>query len=360
MTTAGWVEQFGRVVVEGQASGVPVVASDSGALPDVVGGDGLLVPPGDPAALATPSSASSTSRACGPGCATAGLGTVGRFSWASVAEVQQRPLRAAVAGVDRTRRRAGCDGGHGGDGRATRGGRGARAVSTAPAAGPAGRGRGSPESGRSSASRRAHGRRRLDVTRGEEERRRRPPSRPGRRCRPPPRPGRGTWPRPPPGRTPPPGAGASRIDDDASSPSVSLTCPRNVTDAAQPSSSRGARARAGARPSPATTSCQPRSPRPLAGPRPEATSGAFSASSRCSITTRRRLECRLRAIRPPRSGSPSSAPCAAGHELTDGDLGHDRTRTVTLASARLTAEEPRTAAKWRVATTGARSTRWAR
>ncbi len=48
----GWLEQFGRVVVEGQASGVPAVASASGALPDVVGEAGLLVPPGDPAALA--------------------------------------------------------------------------------------------------------------------------------------------------------------------------------------------------------------------------------------------------------------------------------------------------------------------
>ena len=47
----GWLEQFGRVVVEAQASGVPVVASASGALPDVVGEDGLLVPPRDARAL---------------------------------------------------------------------------------------------------------------------------------------------------------------------------------------------------------------------------------------------------------------------------------------------------------------------
>ncbi len=47
----GWVEQFGRVVVEAQASGVPVVASESGASPDVVGDSGLLVAPGDPPAL---------------------------------------------------------------------------------------------------------------------------------------------------------------------------------------------------------------------------------------------------------------------------------------------------------------------
>jgi glycosyltransferase involved in cell wall biosynthesis/GT2 family glycosyltransferase len=47
----GWQEQFGRVVVEAMAAGVPVVASRSGALPEVVRDAGVLVPPGDPGAL---------------------------------------------------------------------------------------------------------------------------------------------------------------------------------------------------------------------------------------------------------------------------------------------------------------------
>lgn len=47
----GGEEAFGRVAIEGLASGLPVVVSDSGGLPETVGPAGWTVPPGDPQSL---------------------------------------------------------------------------------------------------------------------------------------------------------------------------------------------------------------------------------------------------------------------------------------------------------------------
>lgn len=51
-TTASVREQFGRVITEAQACGVPVIGSASGAIPDVIGAGGWVVPERDPPALA--------------------------------------------------------------------------------------------------------------------------------------------------------------------------------------------------------------------------------------------------------------------------------------------------------------------
>jgi len=51
-TRPNWKEQFGRALVEAMASGVPVIGSNSGAIPDVIGEAGLIFPEGDAQALA--------------------------------------------------------------------------------------------------------------------------------------------------------------------------------------------------------------------------------------------------------------------------------------------------------------------
>ena len=49
-TTARWREQFGRMLIEAMACGVPVAASRSGEIPHVVGDAGALLPEREPAA----------------------------------------------------------------------------------------------------------------------------------------------------------------------------------------------------------------------------------------------------------------------------------------------------------------------
>ena len=51
-TTRSTLEQFGRVIVEAQSCGVPVIGSSSGAIPSVIGDGGWVVPERDPQALA--------------------------------------------------------------------------------------------------------------------------------------------------------------------------------------------------------------------------------------------------------------------------------------------------------------------
>jgi glycosyltransferase involved in cell wall biosynthesis len=52
-TRPNWAEQFGRVLIEAMASNVVVVASDSGAIAEVLGDAGIVVPEDDVPAFAS-------------------------------------------------------------------------------------------------------------------------------------------------------------------------------------------------------------------------------------------------------------------------------------------------------------------
>jgi glycosyltransferase involved in cell wall biosynthesis len=75
------------------------VASDCGALPDVAGEAGLLVPPGDPVALAAALSRFLDEAGLWERLRDAGTRNVTRYSWASVATQQQAFYERALAGT---------------------------------------------------------------------------------------------------------------------------------------------------------------------------------------------------------------------------------------------------------------------
>jgi len=52
LTSAGWKEQFGHVLIEAMACQVPVIGSNSGEIPHVIGDAGLIFPEGDAKGLA--------------------------------------------------------------------------------------------------------------------------------------------------------------------------------------------------------------------------------------------------------------------------------------------------------------------
>jgi phosphatidylinositol alpha-mannosyltransferase len=88
-------ESFGIVLVEAMAAGLPVVASDIAGYREVLrnGVEGILVPPGDPAALAGAVGALLDDRAAARRFGRAGRERARRYSWDSVA----RDLEAVYA-----------------------------------------------------------------------------------------------------------------------------------------------------------------------------------------------------------------------------------------------------------------------
>ncbi len=90
-------EGFGLPVGEAMACGVPVISTTGGALPEVVGDAGLLVPPGNALALA-----SAIDRICDDDQLAASLGAAGRarvlkhFTWEHAAQLCVGAYRHAI------------------------------------------------------------------------------------------------------------------------------------------------------------------------------------------------------------------------------------------------------------------------
>ena len=96
LRTASWVEQFGRVAVEAMACGTPVVATDSGALPEVIGDGGVIVPAGDERALGAALAGLAADEPHRHRLAAAGVARAGTMTWAEVAARLRRVYAAAV------------------------------------------------------------------------------------------------------------------------------------------------------------------------------------------------------------------------------------------------------------------------
>lgn len=85
-TTPGWVEFFGRVLIEGMACEVPVIGSDSGEIPNVIGDAGLIFREEDAQVLANQLTVIASDELIREQCVRRGLERVKRFMWETVAQ----------------------------------------------------------------------------------------------------------------------------------------------------------------------------------------------------------------------------------------------------------------------------------
>lgn len=92
-------EGFGMPVLEAMTLGVPVVASNRGALPEVLGDAGLLVEPTAPA-LAAALAHMTSDRGFAAQCAALGVRRAGLFTWAASARALRGAYEAALARRD--------------------------------------------------------------------------------------------------------------------------------------------------------------------------------------------------------------------------------------------------------------------
>jgi glycosyltransferase involved in cell wall biosynthesis len=89
-------EGFGLTVLEAMAAGVPVIASNRGSLPEVVGQAGLLVDPDDPETITGAMESLVSDAVLRANCARLGLERVREFSWSQTAGDVRRAYDEAV------------------------------------------------------------------------------------------------------------------------------------------------------------------------------------------------------------------------------------------------------------------------
>jgi glycosyltransferase involved in cell wall biosynthesis len=94
--TAAWAEQFGRVIVEAQASGAVVAGYSSGAIPEVAGSAGLLVHEGDYEGLADAIAGLAERAATYADRRASGLAQSTARTWAAVAAQQMELYEYSV------------------------------------------------------------------------------------------------------------------------------------------------------------------------------------------------------------------------------------------------------------------------
>ncbi len=104
-----WHEGFGLPALEAMALGVPVVVSNRGALPEVVGDAGLLVAPDDARGLAAAIESVLRDPPKASAMSARGLVQAAGFTWDAAAHAAARRLRPTAAGAGERVMRIGVD-----------------------------------------------------------------------------------------------------------------------------------------------------------------------------------------------------------------------------------------------------------